>query len=355
MRYFELFLLAFVFVFFSGCQASLFKVEKEEDIKLKSDIDKTVVVEEVKVEPVSSKTKVKPPPPLLAPEPKVKKSKAKKVSKSDKAASDAAAATAQSNTDFAVDPSIEDQEGFTGRRPNKDPFKVGEKITHQAYYNLFGFTAGILTLDTLPFVQVNGRKAYQFVINLKTSKLFNSIYSIEDRVVTLVDYDLWLPRLFTLHVKETSNVREGRSYFDFQKLKATYEEKKVSKKKGVEEKKQEWDILPYSQNVFSVIYYMRLFAWKDGKSYSFRVADEKENLIFKGRAVSREVLDTDIGPIKAIKIKPEIILKGNFKPVGDIFIWLSDDERKIPLRIESKIKIGTIVSEITDYEPGQAP
>ena len=72
---------------------------------------------------------------------------------------------------------------------------------------------------------------------IRTSKLFNSIYSIEDRVVTLVDYELWLPRLFTLSVKETSQLREGRSFFDFQKLKARYEEKKVSKKKGVEEKK----------------------------------------------------------------------------------------------------------------------
>lgn len=330
-----------------ACQSSFLQIEKEEDLKLKSDIDKKVVIEEVPTNESSSiKKKEKAPPPLIRPEPK-KKNVKKKVEPKKNENGEVIVETA--------DPSIEDQEGFLGRRPIKDPYKVGEKITHEAYYNLFGFTAGTLTLENLPFVQVNGRKAYQFVINLKTSKLFNSFYSVEDKVVTLVDYDLWLPRLFTLHVKETSQLREGRSYFDFQTLKARYEEKKVSKKKGAEEKKLEWDILPYSQNVFSVIYYMRLFAWKEGRDYSFRVADENENLVFKGRVVLRETLDTDIGPMKAIKIKPEIILRGNFKPVGDIFIWLSDDDRKIPLRIESKIKIGTIVSEITDYQPGQAP
>lgn len=333
-----------------ACQSSFLKLEKDEDLKLKSDIDKAVVIEEVKVEPQTDKKKTKAPPPLLRPEHKKKTTSKKKVKTHAKSKK-----VTEPTDEVAAAPSIEDHEGFIGRRPIKDPFRVGEKITHEAYYNLFGFTAGILTLETLPFVQVNGRKAYQFVINLKSSKLFNSFYSIEDQVVTLVDYDLWLPRLFDLHVKESSQLREGRSYFDFQKLKARYEEKKVSKKKGVEEKKQEWDILPYSQNVFSVIYYMRLFAWKEGKDYSFRVADDNQNLIFKGRAVARETLDTDIGPMKAIKIKPEIILRGNFKPVGDIFIWLSDDDRKIPLRIESKIKIGTIVSEITDYQPGQAP
>lgn len=57
--------------------------------------------------------------------------------------------------------------------------------------------------------------------------------------------------------------------------------------------------------------------------------------------------------MKAIKIKPEISVKGVFKPVGDIYIWLSDDDRKYPLRLESSIKIGTLVSEVTAIEPGQ--
>ncbi|MFN8789955.1 MAG: DUF3108 domain-containing protein [Bdellovibrionales bacterium] len=326
--------------------SSIMKPEKEEDIKLDSDIDKKVKIEEVQVQPLptSESTPQKPPPPLLPPEkPK------KKVSKAKAKSTESPGESVETSS-----PSIEDTEGFKGRRPLHDPFRVGEKITHEVYYNYFRFTAGFMTFSTLPFVQVNGRKAYQFTIDLKSASLFNSIYTVEDRVVTLVDYEHWLPRLFTLHVKESGQLREGRSYFDFQALRARYEEKKVSKKKGAEQKNQEWEILPYSQNVFSVIYYMRLFAWRDGKEYAFRVADDGDNLVFKGRVVEREFLKTDIGPIKAIKIKPEITVKGAFKPVGDIYIWLSDDERKLPLRIESKIKIGTIVSEITDYQPGNS-
>lgn len=345
--------LSMLTVFAMGC-SSIMKLEKEEDIKLNSDIDKKIKIEEVQVEAASENSEKKPeekaPPPLLAKEKTKKKSESKKTPKASKASAKSGAAASGSEVS---DPSIEDTEGFQGRRPVNDPFKVGEKITHEVYYNVFRFTAGHMTFSTLPFVQVNDRKAYQFVIDLKTSKLFNSVYTVDDKVVTLVDYEHWLPRLYTLHVKESGQLREARSYFDFQTLKARYEEKKVSKKKGAEEKNQEWDILPYSQNVFSVIYYMRLFAWKDGKEYSFRVADDGENLVFKGKVVGREILDTDIGDIKAIKIKPQITVKGAFKPVGDIYIWLSDDERKLPLRIESKIKIGTIVSEITDYQPGK--
>lgn len=324
--------------------SSILKIDqdKEKELKLKSDIDQKLIIEEtptvadVPIKKEDTKVKVQtkkstPPPLLIKPVVSAKKT---------------------SDAKIAREPSIEDAEGFEGRRPVQDPFVVGERIKHEVFYNFFKITAGEMTYATLPFKTVNGRKAYQFEIELKTTSLFSSFYAVDDRVNILVDYDLWVPRLFTLHVKESSQLREGRQYFDFENNKARYEEKKITSKKGVEEKKQEWELAPYSQNVFSLIYYMRLFAWKDGRDYSFRVADDGENLVFKGRVVEREILKTPIGELKAIKIKPEITVKGAFKPVGDIFIWLSDDARKIPLRIESKIKIGTLVSEILDYQPG---
>jgi len=333
-------LILFMMIGLTSC-SSILKIdqEKEKELVLNSDIDKKLVIEESVVHPevIKPTTKkasiVKVPPPLIK-EKKTNESVVSAVAKRE--------------------PSIEDSVGFLGRRPIHDPFLVGEKIKHEVYYNFFKITAGEMNYSTLPFKNVNGRKAYQFEIQLKTTSLFSSFYAVDDKVNVLVDYDLWVPRLYTLHVKESSQLREARQYFDFENNKARFEEKKITSKKGVEEKKQEWELAPYSQNVFSLIYYMRLFAWKDGQEYSFRVADDGENLVFKGRVVGREILKTPLGEMKAIKIKPEITVKGAFKPVGDIFIWLSDDPRKIPLRIESKIKIGTLVSQILDYQPGTA-
>ncbi len=248
------------------------------------------------------------------------------------------------------EPDIENDEDFAGRRPLKDPFHVGEKVVHHVKY--FKMHAGTLTFAVDPFVDVNGRKSYSFVNEIKTASVFNSFYSVDDRVLTLMDFDLLIPRVFTLHVKETGQLREARSLFDFDKLQATYWEKKVTEKNGAEEKKQQWDILPYSQNVFSALFYMRVFKWENGKTYSFRVADDETNIVFKGTALRRETLETSVGKFNTIVIKPEFTVKGVFKPVGDIFIWLSDDERKLVLRIECKIKIGTLVSEIESYTPG---
>lgn len=250
------------------------------------------------------------------------------------------------------EPDIEDTEGFgIERRPNVDPFREGEEVVHDVHY--FKVSAGELSLKVEPFVEVNGRKSYSFATEIKSGRMFSTFYNVDDRAVTLMDYDLMIPRVFTLHVKESAQLKQARSYFDFDQLKATYWEKRVTEKDGEEEKKLQWDILNYSQNVFSTIFYMRIFKWDIGKEYSFRVAHDQENLVFKGKALRKEKLKTEVGEFQTVVIKPEMMVKGIFKPVGDIFIWLSDDERKFVLRIESSIRIGTLVSEVVKLNPGK--
>lgn len=325
-----------------GCANKVLNYDKAEQLQEHSEFDKAVKIEEtaapVTVPPTSAST----PTPAPSPEPKNKKlKKAPAPTKKSKAS---AAPTRRQ-------PELESDAGFQGRRPLKDPFRVGEQVVHSVRY--FKMSAGELTLQVNPFVKVNGVTSYRFVTSIKTSSMFSSFYAVDDRVETLVDYETLVPSVFTLHVKETGQIKESRSYFDHTTMRAKFWEKKVTEKSGREERNLEWDLAPYAQNVFSAAFYMRNFAWDVGTENAFVVSDDEKNLVFKGKGIRRETLDTDAGVFKAIVIKPEITLKDKFQPIGDVFIWLSDDDRKYILRIESKIKIGTLVSEIIRLEPGQ--
>ena len=346
-----------------SCSSAPLKYEKAKELEVNTEFDKAVKVEEVSPTETKSKTvevvpvaqpKATPSEleraivvPSPRPTPAVKKEagkkSAKKSSKDKKTEMPAAPARRQ--------PELEDDAGFQGRRPLKDPFRVGEVITHDVSY--LAFTAGTLKLKVGPMVSVNGRKAYSFVTEIKTYPVYSRIYSVDDRVETYVNYETLVPHTYALHVKESGQLREARMLFDEAMGRATFWEKKVTQKSGEEEKKQAWDILPYSQNVFSAIFYMRNFQWEPGKEIAFRVADDEQNLVFKGKCLRREKINTEIGEKTALVIKPEIMLRGKFKPVGDIYIWLSDDEHKYPLRIEAKIKIGSLVSEVTSITPGR--
>lgn len=349
----------FFFLALTSCSSNFLKYDKqdkffkndefEREVRIQTVDDEDVPTEVVaKVEPsktelaaVSETIIVKPAKTVIHPKQPQKSKKAKIDSK-------------KSEPVVLVkrQPEIEDSDGFTGnsRRPNIDPFKVGEKVVHEVSY--FSAKAGTLTMQVKPFAQVNNRKSYNFNVNLQSSRVFSKFYSVEDQVNTFLDYETLTPHVLRINIKETGKLVQSQSYFNNETLKANFWEKKYTEKSGEEERKFAWDILPFSQNAFSGLFYMRIFNWKEGKVISFRVAEDKKNIVFTGTAVAKEKLSTEAGDFNAIKIKASIVTRGSLSQTGDIFLWVSDDEHKYILRIEAKIKIGTLVSEVVEIEPG---
>jgi hypothetical protein len=341
---FNWFLAAAFATAFGGCATKPMDYEKTADVHIKEEYEQKIHVKEIQAGEASApaegtgtvttdKAAAGVPPEKAASEKAKKNGKGKKSASPEKHL-----------------PDIEDGEGFTGRRPAVDPFRVGEKVTLAMTY--FAMTAGYIDLEVLPFVEVNGKKAYSFRVNLKTNSFFSKIYTVDDQAQTYLDYESMLPFDFRLNIRESKQVADIRSVFDWKNLKGHYWAKRVHKDKGERNKEVEWDIKSFSQNVISAIFYLRAFTLTPGKKLAFRVADEGKNIVFTGDVLGREVLDTDIGKIKTVKIKPTITVEGNLKPVGDIFLWLTDDDRKHLVRIESKIKIGTLVGKIKAIEPG---
>ena len=246
-------------------------------------------------------------------------------------------------------PDIEDSEGFDGRRPIVDPFTVGEKITWDVSY--LNMSAGTLTLETKPFVEVNGAKSYHFSIGVNSSSMFGFIYKIKDTAETYVDYNSLRPHNLEVHVKESKQIKESRTYFNWDKLTGHYWMKRKKKGHKEQEKKKDWKIKDFSQNFVSASFYLRTFTWTVGKTVRFYMADEGKNLIFKAKAIRKETITTDAGTFKTIVIKPGVEnIGGSLKPVGELYMWLTDDERKIPVRVKTAIKIGSVVAEATSIK-----
>ncbi len=247
-------------------------------------------------------------------------------------------------------PEFEDTKGFIGRRPIKDPYRVDEKTVLAVKY--FGMVAGDLTMSVDKMIEVNGRKSYSFTTSLKSNPSFAIFYEVDDVIKAFLDYQDLVPVGYTLRIRETNDVKEGRNVFDWQKLQSQSWIKEVDEGK-IKESKEDFDLLPYSQNVYTAAYYLRNFSLVPGEKLIFRVADKGKTLLFKGEVIRKETLDTPVGKLNTVIVKPQFELDGIFKPVGDIYMWLTDDERKFIVRLECKIKIGKIVAELKSLEPGQ--
>jgi hypothetical protein len=69
----------------------------------------------------------------------------------------------------------------------------------------------------------------------------------------------------------------------------------------------------------------------------------------------REELVTALGRFKTIVVQPLLKSEGIFPRTGDIFIWLTDDDRRIPVQMKSKMFVGNITGTLTggSYWPGR--
>lgn len=241
-------------------------------------------------------------------------------------------------------PEFEDPEGFVGRRPFVDPFNVGEEVVLDISY--FGITAGELIMQVLPFVQVNGKKAYRFHGIARTVSLFEMVYKVDDYAETLVDFDTLLPYSYTQNVKESNLLRNAQAVHDWEKGRMFFWDKKITRDKKVEEKKQDWEMPAFSQNVFSSLWYLRAFQLKPGKKIQFRMTHENENLVITVDVLRREELSTKLGKIATVVIQPHAEKDGKPKDIGENLFWVTDDENKMMVRMENKIKLGTIVGSL---------
>lgn len=245
------------------------------------------------------------------------------------------------------EPRTEDDEGFIGRRPVKDPFRPGEQVVLDISY--FALDAGELTIETRPFVEVNGRKAYRFHAIAKTVSVFENFYKVNDYAETLVDFETLLPFSYVLDVKESKLLRNNRAIHNLSggpPGMMEYWDKKITKDDGVQERKLEWQMLPYSQNIFSTLWYLRVFTLTPGKKIKFNVANENDNLVITCEVLRREKLKTDAGTFDTIVIRPSAEKDGKPHNIGQNLFWLTDDDQKLMVRMETKIKIGTIVGSL---------
>lgn len=338
-------------LFFLGtltfCAGRILQHEKADEALRVDEFDQKVEVKEESPAPI-------PPPPAPVvkemPVPLEAKAAAKK-KKKEKQTAEKPKPVERPKKKGPRQPEMEDKEGFEGRRPLQDPYRPGEKVTFDISY--FNVNAGTLTMEVKPFVTVNGQKSYHFELSGRTNSFFSRVYEVDDHVTTYLSYDEMIPHSLQVSIKESSQLAEARTFFDWKSMRASYWQKRITKEKGERSKKIEWDLLPFSQNVITAPFYLRAFKLAPGKKLAFRVADEGKNIVFTGEVLRREKLKTPIGELNTVVVRPQVTADGEFKPIGEILIWLTDDDRKFFVRLESKIKIGTIVAKLRSLDKGQ--
>ena len=137
--------------------------------------------------------------------------------------------------------------------------------------------------------------------------------------------------------KETIFDRDGGKlrYFDYRKgTQAEYELKKGPL----------WDVI-------SGFYFLRTQFLQVGERLSIDVFDSDKIYTAEVSVVRKEKAKfAGNGEVDAVVVKPVLKSEGIFQHKGDILVWLTDDEKKIPLKVETRVPVGTVRAELKRLE-----
>jgi hypothetical protein len=217
------------------------------------------------------------------------------------------------------------------------PFQPGEKMSFSFGWNLI--PGGTGTMEVLPFTDVDGVEAYHFAITAKSNSFIDLFYEVRDRYESYADIGMTHSLLYTER-KKGSEKRDITVTFDWERDKAQYTNFGKSKKPI--------SLLPGSFDPISVYYAFRLIDLEVGKIIEIPVTDGKKSVMGRARVTSRETILVDGREFDTYRIQPYLehfggVFKKSKKAKLDI--WLTADEKKIPVRIRVSVIIGSITFE----------
>jgi len=221
------------------------------------------------------------------------------------------------------------------------PFRAGETLTFDVSWSQY-LTAGTATVTVREKRPSFGSTAYYIVAEGRPTALLSKLYTLYYKADTLLDVFTLLPQRGSVFSEEGSRTRMKATRFDQTARRGAYEVKTATVFK------KDMALPAFTQDPLSAIYVIRALPLKLGGTLTMPVADNGTVYRVQVRVVAQEAITTPLGRLTAWKIVPTI-LDAKGKPAGEkMGLWISDDARKLPLKMEADLAVGRFVIILKD-------
>jgi hypothetical protein len=220
-------------------------------------------------------------------------------------------------------------------------FQEGEQLNYSVYYSLFGIyvNAGHATIST-SLKRLNKRTVYHLVGDGKTSSSYDWITKVNNRYESYVDTVSLQPMRFIRDVHEGNHKKYEVVSFNRAANTAVTPD-------GV------YKVPNCVQDIVSAFFYMRNINFNKYKPddkihFSMFLDNEVYNMYI--RYIGKEDVKTRYGKFRAIKFRP-LLIKGTVFEGGEkMTIWVTDDNNRIPIRVETPLVVGSIKLDMMGYK-----
>lgn len=216
----------------------------------------------------------------------------------------------------------------------KVPWKIGEYFQFSIDWS--GLNGGSALMQVQNIQTVDGHRAWRIVTKAESNSFVSKFYKVRDRAESFIDAESLFTRRFEKHLREGGYKKDLLVRFDQANRKAHYDNGKSV------------DVPPQVHDVLSAFYYTRTQPLPEGAMLTLPTHDNEKSYDMIVRVVKRERIEVPAGKFDCVMVEPVLKSEGIFKSKGQMFVWLTDDERRIPVLVKSKVAIGSISVSLTD-------
>lgn len=194
-----------------------------------------------------------------------------------------------------------------------------------------------------------GQPGWQIDAHIESVGLVSKLYKVDINSFSKLNPGLCAGYWLTTG-REGNRWRETAVTFDSDSRKSVYLERDLARNAVIAS--QEAAMPPCVHDVLGGLFYVRTLDLEPGQSIEIPVSDGKKSVMAKVEAQQREELRVPDGVYKTIRYELYLFNNVLYRRPAHLYIWLSDDRRKVPvqIRVRMPITIGTVTLQLARHE-----
>jgi Protein of unknown function (DUF3108) len=220
------------------------------------------------------------------------------------------------------------------------PFFVGEELRFEVRW--MGLLAGNASMAVSGQVTKDGRDVYHIQSLAESSPFFSLFYPVRDIGEAFIDVRELYPWYFRLDQREGSRIAQRTVTFDQQRGIAIYTKN--------QEIPQEVKVPVGVHDSLSSFYILRTLPLRVGQSIHLNTFSNGKTYDVEVQILRREKVEAYWGTVDTLVVQPLMRFQEILRQKGDVLIWVTDDARRLPIRMKTAIKVGSIEATLIDVK-----
>ena len=225
-------------------------------------------------------------------------------------------------------------------------FGPGEQARYRIQY--LGVTAGTAQVTVGAPMKQWGKEVWP-IVSLAKSEAIAGVWPVKDKYVSYWDFSG--QRVLGSDMNEDQNNKRRRV-----RVKLGEDGKSahvVKQKEGETPRESTHELAEGTLDVAGATFALRNRVLEVGQEYAYPVFTGSKSFLMKAKVEARETLDTKLGKQDVYRMRVYTEFSGKLASKRDMVAWFTADARRLPVRIEAELALGSIVAELTEYQQGK--